>query len=126
MMHARIQNFRIRVLISREKREFMARALEMDLLGHGTTAKEALAELVQAVEAQISFSQFKKDSSMIFFPADPHYFARWEEANMNTLKSQLLGDIPAKMEAAATISFSPRKIKSLRERGFRPAGLVCA
>ena len=125
-MNHRIERFAIRALVSREKGEFVARALEMDVLGYGATPDRAINELIEFVEAQISFSKYKNDSSMIFFQAEEKYLKRWEEANLRTLKSELFGDIPIEMERAVTFSFTPRRIKALGERGIRSTGLVCA
>lgn len=125
-MNSRIEKFAIRALVSREKEEFVARALEMDLLGFGATPEDAIDELIESVEAQISFSKYKNDSSMIFFQAEEKYLKRWEEANLRTLKSELLGDVPVARERAVTFSFTPGRIKALGERGLRSTGPVCA
>ena len=52
-MEAHVYDFQIRVLIYRENGEFVAHALEMDLLGCGETEAEALRELEDLIEAQI-------------------------------------------------------------------------
>lgn len=80
-MDSHIYNIQIRVLICKEDGEFVARALELDLLGYGKTEEEAVKDLQEYVEAQVMFAHQKKDASMLKFPAAPEFFQRWEDAN---------------------------------------------
>ena len=81
--------YNIRVLAFREDDGFTARALEMDLVGCGKTANEALAALQEAVEAQISFSIQMKDASLLNFPAEQKYFDAWEKAQSGSFVKSL-------------------------------------
>ena len=123
-----IYSIQIRVLIYREGREFVARALEMDLIGYGKTEREAVEELRLAIEAQVSFAHQSNDSSMIQFPADREYFERWEAAQAAALMSQVFPDKSTKLPAKAIfLTFTQAKLKTLRERRFsRQPDLVCA
>jgi predicted RNase H-like HicB family nuclease len=126
-MDTHIYNLQIRVLIYREDGEWVARALEMDLLGFGKTEREAAGELQQAVEAQISFAHQTNDASLINFPAEPEFFKRWEEAQKKAMRSEILGDKSVKLAARAqVISFTAAELKVLRTRRFKETGLVCA
>ncbi len=126
-MDAHIYSLQIRVLIYREDGEYVARALEMDLLGYGKSQREAFEELKQAVEAQISFALQMSDPSLLGFPAQDEYFARWEDSQRKALRSEILGDKSVKVQARSVmISFSPGEIKALRGRRFKQAGLACA
>ncbi len=126
-MDTHIYNLQIRVLIYREDGEWVARALEMDLLGFGKTEREAVAELQRAVEAQISFAHQTNDASLINFPAEPEFFKRWEDAQKKAMRSEILGDKSVKLAARSLmLSFTPAELKALRTRRFKETGLVCA
>ncbi|MBI5386260.1 MAG: type II toxin-antitoxin system HicB family antitoxin [Verrucomicrobia bacterium] len=81
-----LHNLQIRVLVCREEGQYLAHGLEMDLLGYGATEDEALRELTQAVQSQISFARQKKDDRLILFPAEKEYFDRWEAARTAALR----------------------------------------
>lgn len=123
-------NIQLRVLVCKEDGEFVARALEMDLLGYGKTETEALDELKQAMQAQISFAHQKNDYSLLSFPAEAEYFTRWEEAQRKTIHSLVLGDKSGTLKAKATfISFTQQEIKELQEKQsnqFSKKEMVCA
>lgn len=126
-MDTHIYNLQIRVLIYREDGEWVARALEMDLLGFGKTEREAVAELQRAIEAQISFAHQTSDASLINFPAEPEFFKRCEVAQKKAMRCEILGDKSVKLAARAqVISFTSAELKALRTRRFKESGLVCA
>ena len=126
-MDTHIYNLQIRVLIYREDGEFVARALEMDLLGFGKTERAAVESLKQAVEAQISFAHQMNDAGLIGFSAEVEYFKRWEEAQKKALRAEILGDKSVKVTARAfRISFTLADLKALRTRRFKQTGLACA
>jgi hypothetical protein len=124
-MEAHLYNLPIRVLVSLEGREYCARALELDLLGYGKTAGEALGNLREVVEAQVSFAHQMGSPELLGFPAEKEYFDRWEEAQRNSLTARLLGDRSASVNAQACfISFTPEELEAMtRKRQFRPADL---
>jgi hypothetical protein len=126
-MDTHIYDIQIRVLISKEDGEFIARALEMDLLGYGKTEKDAVEELKHAVESQISFARQMNDNSLIPFPADAEYFKRWDAAQRAVLESVVHGDKSLKLAAkAVVISLKPSDLKSVKAREFVKQDLVCA
>lgn len=126
-MDTHIYNLQIRVLICREDGEFVARALEMDLLGFGKTEREAVESLKQSVEAQISFAHQMNDASLIYFPAEADYFKRWEDAQKKAFRAEIAGDKSVKLAAKAlVISFTAAELKALRARRFKETGLACA
>lgn len=63
----------------------VALALEMDLRGYGDSLDSALKELLQLVEAQISFAVQQKDPSLIHFPADEKFFKMFEQGRRASL-----------------------------------------
>ena len=126
-MNHHVYNIQIRILIYQEEGEYAARALELDLIGFGKTERQAVEELKEAVEAQISFAHQMNDASMIQFPSDKSYFKRWEEAQTKALRHEILEDKPLTLEAkASVISFTDEELKALRAKRFEPAQLVCA
>lgn len=71
----------LNVLVYREDDEVVARALEMDLRGHGATVDEAMDDLNDLVKMQLGFALFKHGSlDMAYFPAEPVWFALFAEA----------------------------------------------
>ena len=111
-----IYDIQIRVLIYHEDNEWVARALELDLLGYGKTQMAAVEELKKAVEAQISFANQIGDD-LLLFPAEQEYFKRWEDAQKKALRMEILGDRSIKLEAkAAVISLTEGDLKALRKR----------
>ena len=61
-----MNSVKVSVLGYIEDGDWVAHALEMDVIGVGDTWKEALEELDGNVQAHISFAKFKKDNSLIF------------------------------------------------------------
>ena len=55
-METRIYDFQVRVLITRDGEQYVAHALEMDLVAYGDTEKEALEEVANLMRNQISFA----------------------------------------------------------------------
>jgi len=126
-MDTRIYNIQIRALICHEGDEFVATALEMDLLGYGRSEIEAVEELKRAVEAQFSFALQMNDPSLLEFPSGDDYFKRWEDCQRKALRSQVLGDKPGRLQAKAVIiTITPAEMKVLRTRTFANRELVCA
>jgi hypothetical protein len=128
IMESHIYDIQVRVLLCKEGGEFVARALEFDLLGYGKTESEALDELNDAIEAQITFAHQMKDPSLLSFKSDGEYFKRWDDAHAKSLREQILGDKSLELKTKATIiPFSTSKLKSLRLRSFKQADApLCA
>ena len=62
------------VLGYREDGDWVAHALEMDVIGVGDTWEEALSELDGNIHAQIAFAKDLGDDSLIFRPAPAEFF----------------------------------------------------
>ncbi len=76
----------LNILGYQEDGEWTALALEMDLRGYGETFEEALEDLVDLVEMQVSFASFKGQPEMIWNPADPVWFERFSEVRQARLR----------------------------------------
>jgi hypothetical protein len=126
-MNTHLYDFQIRVLITTADGEYVAHALELDLVGYGATEKAALDELADMMEAQISFAAQKGDNTLIPFPAPAEYFKRWETANLAALKKEFRADKSIKLDAKATVvTFSKQDLKAARGRKFLPVQPVLA
>ncbi|MFO1485724.1 MAG: hypothetical protein U1F71_20350 [Verrucomicrobiaceae bacterium] len=69
-----------RVLAYKEGGDFVAHALEADLLGYGSTIDEAMKDLIESLEAQISFAIKMGDVSLIQKEAPPEIASKWQDA----------------------------------------------
>lgn len=108
-----IYDFQIRVLVSPEDGEYIAHALEMDLVAYGKTEKEALRELNHLVFNQISFAIEKGEEHLMIFNAPKEFFQRWESAHTDALKG-IAREKSAKMRVkAVSICFSHDDVRKL-------------
>jgi hypothetical protein len=112
-MEAHVYNFQIRVLLYQEDNEFVAHALEMDLMGYGKTQKEALRGLQGLLEAQITFARQQDDDRLIDCPAPKEFFERWEKAHLAALKKQVFPDKPIRITAKAILISLEKPLKQL-------------
>ena len=105
-----------RVLIYKDGRQFVAHALDYDLLGYGDTEEEARRELEKVVENQLSFAAATKEKpEMINFPAPKEFFKRWEQANQAQRSGKKTRTTPTGLATKATvIGFSLSELKKLR------------
>ena len=81
----------INVLGVREEGSWCAIALEMSLRGYGETFSDALDELLEAIDAQVSFAVRNDTVDRIFVPAEPEYFRLFANLKHEALKRRLRG-----------------------------------
>lgn len=81
------QDINLNVLGYRDGDEWIALALEMDLRGYGGSFEEALEDLRELVNMQISFSRFKGQPELIWKAADPIWFERFAEVRREYLEA---------------------------------------
>lgn len=112
----------ISVLGFEEEDQWVAIALEMDLRGYGTTFEEALAELEELVEMQISFSHFKRDPDLIFHPAEPTYWRLYAQVNQDRLRalSNAIEDSQPEYQTGV-LSLPPAHVIASLSKDFHPA-----
>lgn len=93
-MKASRHNVVSRVLIYRdEPKDYIARALDLDLIGSGDSPNQALIDLENAIQAQVSFALQKGSPEMIYFKAEPEYERRWlDAAKKNQWTAPLVAD----------------------------------
>ena len=93
-----------RVLIYQDKTlDYIARALELDLIGSGNSPNKALADLENAIKAQVSFALQKETPDMIYFKAEPQYEQRWLDAAKNNMRDLAAGDVAIGVKLIATV-----------------------
>jgi thiamine monophosphate kinase len=85
-METRIYAFQIRVLLSRDGEDYVAHALEMDLVAYAKSEKESLIEVSNLIENQISYAIEKGEDHLMPFAAPKEYFNEWEKAHAAALK----------------------------------------
>ena len=104
--------FSIRVLGVHEDGQWCAIALEMSLRGYGETFGEALNDLEEAIEAQLSFALQHDTLDSIWKPAEPHYVQLYENTRKRSMHSYLVspenGDFSDEDEYAASDLMLPR------------------
>ena len=113
----------IRVLISKEARNFLAHALELDLVAEGGTEEEALKELSETICAQLSFAAHMENPDLINHPAPAEYFKHWEEASRLALYGIVRREKATTFKTKAVfLGISGEELKSIRSKkgeGFR-------
>lgn len=109
----------LRVLICPEDEDgsFSAHALELDIVGAGSTPEEAVADLKAAVGTQLLFATEQGDWSILDFPAGESLFERWNEAQREGLRRlQAKEDRSATTELAMVIEVEPPALTGSRPR----------
>jgi len=104
-----------RVLIYKEDDQFVAHALDFDLLGYGETEDAAKRELENLVRNQLTFAHERDKTEMINFPASKEFLKRWEEASREQLKDELTTEKPCELSTKAmVITFTLGELRKLR------------
>ena len=83
---------------------FVANCLELDLLGEGATPKDAIVELIHAIELQIEGC---KSISQFFFPAPNQVWRRYDQAR-NAGRLVLQRIVNQALRKTSRLTFSPR------------------
>lgn len=100
-METKLFDLSLRAIIYQEDGIFLARCLEMDLIGTGETEKESLRQLQEIIEQHISFALFKDDDGLILFPSEKIYFDRWEQAYREKFRHYIFPDRAIQMNGKA-------------------------
>jgi hypothetical protein len=112
----------IRVLIYKEGRQFVAHALELDILAYGKSEEEAQRELEALLDNQLSFAACKEKSEMVNFPAPKKFFERWEKANQAALRGERVSEKSLGLRGKPSILVYSdedlHKLRAARKRDF--------
>ena len=107
----------IRVLVVKEDGQFVAHALELDLVACGDTEKEARKELHDMMLAQLSFAAQMENPEMVNHSAPREFFDRWDDANRLALAGIVSPDKAATLNAKAVfICITPEELKAIRRK----------
>jgi len=72
-----------------EDGDWIAHALEFDIVGVGETFEQAIEALQEAIELQMSYAHFKEDPSLIFHRAPEKLFEQYQKAKDEALFQQI-------------------------------------
>ena len=103
----------VRVLGYREDGEWVALALDMDLHGCGKTFEDALKELSECVDVQVSAALEKGNLGLLHFPAEKKYFGMYYD----TLLKKASGEDVVDQEDTTVLSHLVKNLVSEREGG---------
>jgi hypothetical protein len=119
-MKAHYYDLSIRVLIYKEDDQFVAHALELDILGYGDSEDEAKKELKDLVASQLSFASCVGKPDIVTFPAPKEFFARWEKANQAQLSAGRVSERSLAMRGKASVFvYAKDDLTKLRASGKR-------
>lgn len=91
-MKAHYYDLSIRVLIYKEGDQFVAHALEVDILAYGRTEGAAKKKLEGLLDNQLSFAACIGKLEIVNFPAPKEFFKRWEKANQAQLRGERISE----------------------------------
>ena len=124
-MKAHYYDLSIRVLLYKEDHQFVAHALELDILGYGGTEGAAKKELEGLVANQLSFAACIGKPEIVNFRAPKEFFDRWEKAHQAQLKGERGPERSFGFESkAAVFVYSQEelnKLRTSRKRDFSKA-----
>jgi hypothetical protein len=117
-METRIYDFQARILVTRDDDQYVAHALEMDLVAYGDTEHAAIDEVINLMQNQISFALQKGQMHLIDHKAPKEFFDEWEKAQTDFLLGVVSGKgkcAQVKMRAL-TVVFHREEIDAIRRR----------
>ncbi len=86
-----MNKFTINVLGYEEDGDWVAHALEMDIVAQGDTFEEAFEALDELIGMQLSFAAFKGDPSLVMQPAPVEYWNILSELKTSRLSALISG-----------------------------------
>lgn len=121
-METRIYDFQVRVLVTRDEEQYVAHALEMDLVAYADTEKGAMEEVANMMQNQISFAIEKNQNHLTDFRAPQECFDEWEKVHNAALQGLATGQSPSTSSCgtiqirASALVFKASDIKGIRNR----------
>ena len=130
-MKAHFYDLTIRVLIYKEGDQFVAHALEFDIIAYGKTEAAAKKELETLLDNQLSFAARLGKPDIVHFPAPKEFFERWEKANQARLRGEAVTERSLRLHGKpAVFVYSEDELKKLRtssgKAAFAKAGELAA
>ncbi len=109
----------VNVLGYKEDGKWVALALEMDLRGYGEGFTDALAELEELIDMQVTFALQKDQPEMIFSPADAIWWERFADIRRERLAALATpSSDSASFQVAGLTLPEPHVIAALDDPGF--------
>lgn len=112
-----------RVLVYQERDgNYVAHAIETDLIGEGASPNKAMTDLKNALEAQITFALQIGKPDMIYRQAPAEIVTRWDKAARQSIRDLAHDGDPLHVKAVATvIEITPREVAALRAMAMKKA-----
>ena len=105
--------FEVNLFVFREDSAWTALALEMDVRGYGRTSREAIKDLVEMLNAQVSFAVQAGHPESVWQRAEEKYWHMWEEARRKQFMAEASGsEVPTDQMAELV----PLELLALRHR----------
>lgn len=79
------ENIRVLLIYDEEEKQYIAHALEFDLIGTGKSRKAAQNNLLEMIRTQLEYAVAEEDSGIILHEAPKEYFEQWENARKRHL-----------------------------------------
>lgn len=123
-MKTQMFELNVRVLIYREEGDFVAHALEFDLLGYGKTKAEAMSALEAVIKTHLEFCFEQGLAESAISPAPEEFFERWEKAQKKSFVDALEdGDRCDSLKCrAAIIALDPNDLAKLADQARKMKG----
>jgi hypothetical protein len=75
------------VLGYKEGNTWVAHSLELDLVGEGTSWKEACSHLEELIDIQVSFAIYRNNPAILYRPAPGKYFKEFDKTYREVLSA---------------------------------------
>lgn len=109
------KTFEANAIVFREDSMWTALALEMNVRGYGATQRAAIEDLIEMLDAQISFAVQKGHPETVWHRAEEKYWRMWEEARRKQFLAEASGsDVDAPADEIADIV--PLSLLALKHR----------
>jgi predicted RNase H-like HicB family nuclease len=121
-MSSHLFDLSFRVLIYEEAGEYVAHALELDLVGSGKSPEKAQEALQEAIICQLTFAAQKNEPNLLPHRAPDELFERWERTQMEAVRLVAMpsgSDLSAEWKCqAAVIEIKRKEITKASRRKF--------
>jgi hypothetical protein len=93
-MSEETKTFEVSVVVFREDSAFTAVALEMDVRGYGPTSADAIADLMEMLEAQVNYAVEMGHPETVWHRAEEQYWSMFEDARRQRFVANVMGIEP--------------------------------
>jgi hypothetical protein len=100
------KSFAANIIVFREDDGWTAFALEMDVRGYGPAPAGAIDDLIEMLQAQVSFAVQMGHPESVWHRADEKYWRIWETARRNRLVAEASGTAAPADEIADVVPLS--------------------